>query len=157
MIIRTGSICFTIDNLNEKRMILKNKNTKNPENCQFTKILKIVKITYLKNCMHTVCIYFYDVASQMWCLGRLLPLMLGNIVPVESQQWKCFLQLLTIIDYVFAPVISNELVTYIKYLIKDHHEMFKELYPSCSIVPKLHYMVHISDWITRYIFCSSVY
>ena len=140
-------------------MILKNKNTKilkmsihkNPENCQFA------KLRTLKICMHTVCIYFYDVASQMWCLGRLLPLMLGNIVPVESQQWKCFLQLLTIIDYVFAPVISNELVTYIKYLIKDHHEMFKELYPSCSIVPKLHYMVHISDWITRYIFCSSVY
>ena len=64
----------------------------------------------------------------MWCLGRLLPLMLGEVVPTDDQQWECFLLLMTIVDYVFAPVTSNDIATFIKQLITDHHEMFKEVY-----------------------------
>ena len=43
----------------------------------------------------------------MWCLGRLLPVMLGECVPKEDEKWECFLLLLTIVDYIFAPVISK--------------------------------------------------
>lgn len=86
-------------------------------------------------------------ASQMWCLGRLLPVMLGERVPEENENWECFLLLLTIIDYIFAPNISKDTLPYIQELIKDHHEMFKELYSSCNVIPKMHYMIHIPKWI----------
>ena len=49
-----------------------------------------------------------------------------------------------------APVTSNDIATFIKQLITDHHEMFKEVYPLCSITPKMHYMIHIPYWIIRY-------
>ena len=83
----------------------------------------------------------------MWCFGRLLPVMLGECVPAENENWECFLLLLTIMDYIFAPVISKDTLPYIQQLIKEHHEMFKELYSSCNVIPKMHYMIHIPKWI----------
>ena len=80
----------------------------------------------------------------MWCLGRLLSLMIGNDVPQGDKSWSCFLLLLTIIDYVFAP--SVEILDYLKELIDTHHQLFKEVYPLSPIIPKLHYVIHIPEW-----------
>ena len=87
------------------------------------------------------------IASQMWCLGRLLPVMLGESVPVEDENWECFILLMTIVDYIFAPVISKESLPYVQQIIQEHHEKFKEVYPSCNLIPKMHYMIHIPKWI----------
>jgi len=59
-------------------------------------------------------------------------------VPLGDQHYECFLKLLTIVDYVFAPVTSPDIASFMKQLIVDHHEMFKEMYPSCPVIPKLH-------------------
>ena len=88
-------------------------------------------------------------ASQCWCLGRLLPLMIGHLVPDDDPHWLNFLLLLTIIDYLFARVISSFGVDYLHVIIDDHHSSFTELYQSCNIIPKMHYMVHYPDWILR--------
>ena len=53
---------------------------------------------------------FNFIASQMWCLARYLPLLIGEHIPLGFPHWECFLQLLLITDYVFAP--HND-VTYI--------------------------------------------
>lgn len=39
-----------------------------------------------------------------------------------------------------APLIMGHLV----------HTAFKELYPDCSIIPKMHYMENYPDWIHKY-------
>ena len=88
-------------------------------------------------------------ASKMWCMGRLLPLMIGDLVPEDDEKWKLFLLLLTIIDYVFAPRTTGNSVAYVRMLINDHHVMFTELYPECNVIPKMHYMVHIPSWMER--------
>ena len=90
-----------------------------------------------------------DVASKMWCLGRLLPLMIGDLVSEDDETWELFLLLLTIMDYVFAPKASGDSVAYVRMLINDHHAKFRELYPECSVIPKMHYMVHIPSWMER--------
>ena len=96
-------------------------------------------------------IYFvYLSASRMWCLARLLPLMIGNSVPEDDRNWKLFLALLTIVDYVFSPRTNQDAISYVSVLIKDHHTEFKQLYPSSPITPKLHHMVHIPEWMQRY-------
>jgi len=87
------------------------------------------------------------IASQMWCFGRLLPVMLGEFVQEGDQNWECFLLLLTITDYIFAPSISKDVLPYVQQLIQEHHEMFKEVYSSCNLIPKMHYMIHIPKWI----------
>ena len=72
--------------------------------------------------------------------------MLGEDVPLGDQHWECFLLMLTIVDYVFAPVISNDDIPYLKDLIQEHHEMFREVYPLCPVIPKMHYMIHLPEW-----------
>uniref|UniRef100_A0A1X7V063 Uncharacterized protein n=1 Tax=Amphimedon queenslandica TaxID=400682 RepID=A0A1X7V063_AMPQE len=52
-------------------------------------------------------------------------------------------------DYLFAPTLSREAVDCLRVLIADHHTAFKELYPDCSIIPKMYYMVHYPDWIHK--------
>lgn len=85
----------------------------------------------------------------MWCLCRLLPLMIGAMISQTDSRWQNFLLLLEIIDYLFAPVLSRDHVGYLQILIEEHHQAFTELYPFCNITPKLHYMVHYPDWISR--------
>ena len=86
----------------------------------------------------------------MWTLARLLPLMIGELVPSDDPYWDNFLLLLTIADYVFAPVTSVEIAEYVKTLIKDHHQTFRELYPDQPIIPKMHYNIHLPEWMKRY-------
>ena len=85
----------------------------------------------------------------MWCLGRLLPLLIGNDVPAEDQHWECFLLLMTIVDYVFAPVTCMDVLDHVKDLIETHHFLFKEVYCTSPVIPKMHYMIHIPQWIER--------
>lgn len=88
-------------------------------------------------------------ADQMWCLARLLPIMIGDLVPKDDPHWANFLDFLTIVDYVFAPVLSSDAVSFLHDIIEKHHETFHALYPHCSIIPKLHYMIHIPEWILK--------
>ena len=85
----------------------------------------------------------------MWCLLRLLPLMIGHKIPPTNRRWQNFLLLLEIVDYTLAPVLSQDHVAYLHMIIEEHHRGFAELYPSCTITPKLHYMVHYPQWIVR--------
>lgn len=98
-----------------------------------------------------IVLLFYFPASQMWCLSRLLPLIIGQLVPEDDDHWKNFLLLLRITDFVFSPVLSRTSAMYLVYLIDDYLQTFVELYPHCKIIPKQHYMVHIPQWIVRYI------
>ena len=51
--------------------------------------------------------YCCNIAAQMWCLCRFLPLMIGDNIPETDIRWHNFLQLLEIIDLLFAPVLSQ--------------------------------------------------
>ena len=75
--------------------------------------------------------------------------MIGDKIPKDDARWQNFLLLLEIIDYLFAPVLSHDHVAYLGVLIEEHHQAFTDLYPECNITPKLHYMVHYPQWITR--------
>ena len=97
---------------------------------------------YIHTCTHA--------ATQMWCLARLLPLMVGNEIPIDDEYWDNFLVLLQMMDYIFAPTLTREAVAHLKILIEEHHQNFKHLYPSNSIIPKMHYLVHYPDLILRY-------
>jgi len=75
--------------------------------------------------------------------------MIGEKVPIDDEHWNNFLLLLTILDYIFAPVISPDCIAHLKDLIDEHHQCYRELYPTCSIIPKMHYIVHYPECIER--------
>lgn len=93
--------------------------------------------------------YYTFLASQMWCLARLLPLMIGDIASEDEPHWDNFLLMLSIVDYLFAPVTSGDIASYVKLLINEHHQAFCNLYPNAPIIPKLHYMIHLPEWMTQ--------
>ena len=64
-------------------------------------------------------------ASQMWCLFRVLPLLIGSLVPEDNLHWQLILKLRTIADIVFADAVTEGSSLYLKYLIQDHHSLFR--------------------------------
>ena len=106
------------------------------------------------DCDHTS--FLFNTASQMWCLAQLLPIIIGEMVPVDDEHWQNFLDLLVIIDYVFAPVISLDSAAFLHDAICSHHEQFCRLCFGRSIKPKLHYMIHIPEWILKWVLNANV-
>lgn len=79
----------------------------------------------------------------MWLLGRILPLVIGDYVPDDDERWLNYLMLMDVVDLLFCPQISEDNVVYLAALISDHHENFSKLYPTSSVIPKMHFMVHM--------------
>ena len=83
----------------------------------------------------------------MWCLGRFLPLLIGDLLDEDDDYWEHFLLHAQIIDEVFAPSTSTERIGYLNLLIPDFLHDFKILYPHASFTPKMHYLLHTPQWI----------
>ena len=84
----------------------------------------------------------------MWCLARMLPLLIGDLIPEGEIHWQNFLLLLQIEEILFAPATSPELAAYLVVLISEYLETFSALYTR-PIIPKQHYMVHYPRQIVR--------
>jgi len=83
------------------------------------------------------------IAAQAWLLARILPLLVGDYIPDDDERWENFLRMMDIVDRLFSPKISEDDATYIKWLISDHHQEFCKLYPTASVIPKMHFMLHM--------------
>lgn len=79
----------------------------------------------------------------MWLLGRVLPLLIGDFVSDDEPKWENFLQMMEIVDLLFSPVSNSDDVAYLATLIEEHHIEFVKLYPNSSVIPKMHFMVHM--------------
>lgn len=88
----------------------------------------------------------------MWYLPRLLLLMISKLVPESDPQGENYTLILRITDYVFTPVTSVNIASHLKTLIKEHHECFRDLYPSASIILNMYYMIHLPEWMIKYKF-----
>lgn len=99
--------------------------------------------------MYCALFIFFYAATQMWCLARLLPLMIGEKIEGNNPHWDNFLLLLSILDYCLAPVVSEDWAAFLRMIINDHHKEFKRLYPACRLTPKMHYMVHFPEMMCK--------
>ena len=82
----------------------------------------------------------------MWCLARVLPFVIGEFVAEDDDHWSNFLNLLTVMDFVFAPTTTVDKANLVAVLIQDFLADFKELYPDVNLIPKMHYMIHMPSW-----------
>ena len=85
---------------------------------------------------------FQFIAAQMWTFVVLLPLLIGDLIPLEQPHWECFLLMLEIVKQCTAKVVSASSSSFIKSLVFLHHSSFKTCYPGVALTPKMHYMVH---------------
>ena len=84
----------------------------------------------------------YMSATQMWLLGRLLPLMVGCHVPEGDEHWKSYIQLLRIVTLATAEEITENTIRVMTLLVEEYLIQYNQLYPA-SMVPKLHYLIHL--------------
>ncbi|XP_068747232.1 uncharacterized protein [Montipora capricornis] len=87
-------------------------------------------------------------AAQMWCLARMLPILVGDLIPDGDENWENFLCLLRIEEIVFSPVASTRLAAYLAVLVEQYLDEFKELHDR-PLIPKHHNMVHYPRQIIR--------
>ena len=99
-------------------------------------------IHFRRNVFH-ISVTFNCIAAQMWLFGRILPMLVADHVPDDDEHWQNFLVLMEIVDHLFCPQVTEDQAAYVATLISDHHHDFCELYPDHSIIPKMHFMVHM--------------
>ena len=68
-------------------------------------------------------------ASQTWTLGRLLPVMVGDLIPEDDKNWEHYLTTIEIANYMLAPEIHPDEVAYLGTILPEHHKTFAELFP----------------------------
>lgn len=101
--------------------------------------------------MYINMLFIHDhVASQMWLLGRLLPLMIGEYVPTDDPHWMCFTQLLSILILSTAVEVLPETIDDLKISIESYLFRYNSLYPN-SMTPKMHYLLHLPEQIRQYV------
>jgi len=81
-------------------------------------------------------------AGRMWCLLRLLPLMIGSLIPHGDEHWSFLLELKDIVDMVFSYKLSDCHILSLTIKIQDHLAAFKDLFPARNLLPKHHFMLH---------------
>ena len=85
----------------------------------------------------------------MWNLAVYLPLMIGDQIPNDDGHWECFLLLLDILQLCMSRIQARDLISYLRRVIQLYLCSFQECYPSASIIPKQHYLVHLPSQILK--------
>ena len=112
------------------------------QNCKFYckhRFLLSIRIWVIIYIYIYIYMHFTFSFSNMW----LLPLIIGDFIPDEHPNWKNFLRLLELVDYVCAHETTSAIAGYLRDLIRDHHICFKLLYPDQQLTPKFHHLIHI--------------
>lgn len=81
-------------------------------------------------------------AHENWALLRLLPFIIGPLVPEDEQAWHVLLDLKDIVELVVAPIHCDESISYLEFKIREHRQRYKELFPNSRILPKHHFVEH---------------
>lgn len=66
---------------------------------------------------------------QVWCFTRAFPFLFGDLVPDNDPFMKLISLLNQIMTIVFSRAISESDITELEQLIREHHNLFQEIYP----------------------------
>ena len=69
--------------------------------------------------------------------------MIGSHIPEDDAYWCHYTSLLQIVQYALAPEINKDEVALLQVLITNFLSEFTDIYPGASVIPKMHYMLHI--------------
>jgi len=81
-------------------------------------------------------------ASQNWCLIRMLPFLIGDLVPEGNEDYALLLTLRHILDIIFAPAIAIEHTVELEMYNAQYFEQFSERHPGVQGINKLHHILH---------------
>ena len=77
--------------------------------------------------------------------------MIGHFVSEDDEHWLHYIELLDIVDLIFSPTLHPNTPGYLEVIIKENLEKFVALYGAASILPKMHFLIHVPRLLERYI------
>ena len=81
-------------------------------------------------------------------LCKVFPFILDYLhVNKNTEIYLFLMDMLSIIQISFSPVISEETVQYYKDLIANYLKSYAQLFPNCTLKPKHHFLVHLPNLI----------
>lgn len=83
-------------------------------------------------------------ANQARVFLKLFPFIVGPLIDVKDSYYLFVIKLMEITSLIFAPVITETGINILHFKIAKHLSEFKELFPTSNLLPKHHYLVHIS-------------
>ncbi len=89
-------------------------------------------------------------AHENWNLIRLLPLLVGHMVPEDEPAWLVLMDLKDIVELVVSPVHTDESIAYLDGKISEHRQRFQEVFPDVKLIPKQHFLEHYPELIKSY-------
>lgn len=105
---------------------------------------EIISVDELLNCR------LKQTSASVITLCCVLPLVLGQKVPVGNGKWKTFLLLIQITLLATSPYATDYTASVLEQLIYTHNDNFTSEYPKSPLTPKSHYLVHIPKQIQRF-------
>ena len=81
-------------------------------------------------------------AMQFYCLFRLLPHFIGDLVAPGDKYWEFFLELREVADILFSQSWSVGMMAQFKTVWSRHQQKFKKLFPGHKLLPKHHFLCH---------------
>ena len=90
-----------------------------------------------------------------------IPHIIGSLIDNDDEKWKCFILLLQILILSTSPYADRDSAGQLEQFVATHNFNFVKLYPKSSVIPKLHYVVHLAkqilifgplrhQWVMRY-------
>ena len=81
-------------------------------------------------------------AHENWSLLRLLPFLIGHLVPENEPAWSVLMDLKDIVELIVAPTHSDESIAYLDGKIIEHRQRYQDLFPAIRLLPKHHFLEH---------------
>ena len=81
--------------------------------------------------------------------------MIGQYVPENEEHWMHYIELLDIVDLIFSPTVHPNMSGYLKLTIEENLEIFATLYGGASVIPKMHFLIHIPRLLERQVIRST--
>ena len=88
--------------------------------------------------------------AQTWCLLRILPFIIYDLVDPNDKYLEYLLSLNRITEIAMSPVISLLTLPSLRSLLRYHYNNFNILYPTANKINKLDHLMHIPESIELY-------
>ena len=84
-------------------------------------------------------------AVQIWCLLRLLPVMIGELVPINDLKWEVVLKLFDVVDYVTQHCYTMSDIDIMHEVVIEFNDLYSSVFTDVNIKPKQHYTTLYAD------------
>ena len=93
---------------------------------------------------------FKQKSSQVFCLLRMFPFILGPYIALNDDKWELLLSLKQMVDILLSTELSPAGVEYMGDLINHFHSVYQKEFPDVNLKPKGHYTLHYKELVKKF-------